>query len=910
MDLQCPYQSGNTVTFRDEEGEKIAFKILHAYRPISLACVMLVTALDRQGIPEKMILKVVDPRWISETREVNGLPPWDRDREQQYIASVLDGHIPEFWRHASTDSAFMEEEKKRSNQVFCSGRHKKAWALKKLQNPGDFFPDSDSDDDSSGTQTTGNASNHSSDSGHEDPPERTIAEQEVFNFFFCKSDYEAELHAYRRLKDLQGSFIPKLFMPVKSEPWAETTDGTQTDYLQSYGVLVEYIDGISLEDHLDEHPDLSKPTVLHGALRALSILSYYDFDHGDPYPRNIVLRNSQVQNPQSFVFIDFSQGMFEDEKPEPEYVCGIGEPFHGAWNEKALYCNLICRIDGTHDCDDRAKFLRYTSGRYDERFEFLPPYKHSGQTMISQTVLIRDAWRLPHGQRPADVLEQNFERSQSIARIVDEVMRECNVPCYKPDPSGPYPFQAGWEPKAVDRIVRFLNTEDVYCDLEASWQAFCCARQNWRESDKVPIFQTMPKQSPVGFVEPNHASSSSSILQNREKTTAKMPSRAIERGSSPDRQPTPVKKRLTSSSFSRSSRTPSSSSTSSSLRICATRCKEEDASDDMTAQDTISSAESGESNRVPGQDTASPACHTSFPSQPFPRSPTSNSPTQPVPKRRHISPATFLISWIIAHPHCISASSSWTTRLSSEQDSKAVISTPKERTKAKPKAGTLTPARTKKVPPVLNLSDSRHSPSPRRWDYSPTKLLHFLEDHLSRHHRSSPPPAYDPNPNAPSNTTDNDPPSTPPATKSPSRPSPSPPPPYRENLTPHRLTHFIPRFSRSRSPVSTSSASSITRNSIRSSRSPSPGPQIVGILSNKAKTEADAEVEAAARRETSPEALRGSKDEKRKCLVDGPRRWVKGIKNRFARGVRKNCGPTTAHTAFVASWIGGDQRKA
>lgn len=513
--LVCPYQPGNTITFRDEEGQAIQFQILHLYGPPNLAFVMQVSALDRPDLPEKMVLKVVDFRWLTTAREREGLPPWSPDREQTYISSVLDGHVDDYWKRVRDDQEYWERDDYRKKAAATNLRilkHREQSRLEDTMNKQEGFEEGDSKLKAHrDPQTHWSLTDETFESGIGELPRPTIPEAEAAYLVNCEDEFETELDAYQKLEELQGRFIPKLYTSVVSEPWAEAAPEIQAEWLVCHGLLIEYIDGSCLRDLILEHADLDPEKddlpwgdIARSIACAINIFPSYLFHHDDLHPRNIIVRQGGSYKPEDFVIIDFSKGRFIGPYPRTNEEDENYGSDHSSWHfaEKALLYEILSNSPTIKlRSTGRKELLEYGSCRFGHWFEWDFVSTYVKQNDISEMLIRGDVWRVPENQSPAESLKQKFEQSRKAGRLLwaaQDLFEEC-----KPWNEKTYDYRAGWEPNAITQIAQQVMTDErVYCDPSAAWQAFCDASDDWKNKQDLVIFKQVPWTVPTSLPSP------------------------------------------------------------------------------------------------------------------------------------------------------------------------------------------------------------------------------------------------------------------------------------------------------------------------------------------------------------------------------------------------------------------------
>jgi serine/threonine protein kinase len=106
--------------------------------------------------------------------------------------------------------------------------------------------------------------------------------------------YSHEAAAYVKLRDLQGSYVPKYYGSYTCE--LPLDSGTRSVRL----VLLEYIQGTSLEalgpDVKAWLPQAARQNIMEKLIRAESYVYAREVDHGDLYPRNVIIQSKDVQS--------------------------------------------------------------------------------------------------------------------------------------------------------------------------------------------------------------------------------------------------------------------------------------------------------------------------------------------------------------------------------------------------------------------------------------------------------------------------------------------------------------------------------------------------------------------------------------------------------------------------------------
>ncbi|KAF4446842.1 hypothetical protein F53441_9546 [Fusarium austroafricanum] len=176
------------------------------------------------------------------------------------------------------------------------------------------------------------------------------AKFEAALWYEVRSHFETEVKAYKRLKDLQGVFIPRMYASVRFWPTSTNTstdtDTSSTpadsptrddDYRSVSGILLQFIPGCSLWD-LPESP--SAPTsqeewtsIVQRVVNGANEINKRDIRLLDSCPRNVVVDTASYQ---PFI-IDLAQCDFKDKffKDYENFCFGDGQE---DWNPEVDWC--------------------------------------------------------------------------------------------------------------------------------------------------------------------------------------------------------------------------------------------------------------------------------------------------------------------------------------------------------------------------------------------------------------------------------------------------------------------------------------------------------------------------------------------------------------------------------------------
>jgi len=232
-------------------GGRIRVRVRHVKTPRTLSCPLVVDILDQgRGSTgtRRAFLKLYDRRFSESLRQEYCIDEWSEDNEQKYIAAVKSGRIQEFLRHYRS----IKEE--------------------------DWNDDMVDDWDE--------------------------ADAEAFLFHKTERLFRDETAAYAQLHDLQGIHCPRLLAKVslnldsalEVEEADERTQGSATkidaDLFKVKGVLLQYIDGFSLDDLVERAPRCMWQGLVDEAIRIIHGLGQRNVVNDDVRPENFLITTS------------------------------------------------------------------------------------------------------------------------------------------------------------------------------------------------------------------------------------------------------------------------------------------------------------------------------------------------------------------------------------------------------------------------------------------------------------------------------------------------------------------------------------------------------------------------------------------------------------------------------------------
>jgi hypothetical protein len=151
------------------------------------------------------------------------------------------------------------------------------------------------------------------DDDFEEPEEGwSIAQNEVYLHDWCSDLYETETMAYEKLRDLQGTQIPRLFAQVRlSIKPTDIEEYVGADFFEVKGILLELIPGSALEQLADAIPQESWQPVVDEAIEIVHELSNHDVLNKDVRASNIVASPiGDKEHRYRVVMLDFAQCRF------------------------------------------------------------------------------------------------------------------------------------------------------------------------------------------------------------------------------------------------------------------------------------------------------------------------------------------------------------------------------------------------------------------------------------------------------------------------------------------------------------------------------------------------------------------------------------------------------------------------
>lgn len=293
--LPVPYEPGKCLGFQVLENLRTppipddAYIMIGRVHSITMSPVMNVTIVSRSGEIIRAVLKVYDRRFGEDLR------------------SFYREHLP---CTSKREEAFQSFAKSGKMRPFLDELAKSREDLTDPIDAARFLDDDDDDDDEGGV----------SGSGGEDK----IARYEAALWQTAQEYFECETKAYRRLAELQGKLIPRIYGHVRLRPppgeteraAAEATAASTEEmapYLEVKGILLERISGYSLWDlhisPLAPQDPAAWRLIVQAAIDAAETINSHGVRMDDSSPHNVVV-DQRTQTP---FIIDFAQCGFKEE---------------------------------------------------------------------------------------------------------------------------------------------------------------------------------------------------------------------------------------------------------------------------------------------------------------------------------------------------------------------------------------------------------------------------------------------------------------------------------------------------------------------------------------------------------------------------------------------------------------------
>ncbi|KAJ5296096.1 hypothetical protein PENANT_c021G08032 [Penicillium antarcticum] len=252
---KCPYVVGNTIELHlntPHDGQTTKAKIIKVFEPFTLSCVMVVRLeypdFDMEG---DLVLKLFDRRFATQLREDEKIHPWTLDIEERYHQFILDDGAEKNIQMLNTNSESRSEE--------------------------------------SGT--------------------RNDAQNEAYAHDRSADFYKSEIRAYRTLKDIQGTEVPKHYACVTLPT---SHEASMRQYADIPGILLQHIEGFRLVDLAAHAPRESWQYICEDAIRIVNICTDRGILNLDVRTRSFIIERIREDKFKP-VMIDFALCRFRED---------------------------------------------------------------------------------------------------------------------------------------------------------------------------------------------------------------------------------------------------------------------------------------------------------------------------------------------------------------------------------------------------------------------------------------------------------------------------------------------------------------------------------------------------------------------------------------------------------------------
>jgi hypothetical protein len=192
----------------------------------------MVVQLDCPPFVGRFVLKLYDRRFATQLRLDEEASPWSSQIEFEYSVFVRGGRASKFFD-------------------LCTAKYREY----------EYWP-------------------------YEDREEWNMAEHEAHLQYLCHRTYQTETNAYKKMHDIQGKHVPRLF----ARPFLQSSDsGLASKYLDHPGILLEYIQGFPLTNLADETPMKNWQYVCEDAIRIVHMIGDRGICNKDVKTRSFIV---------------------------------------------------------------------------------------------------------------------------------------------------------------------------------------------------------------------------------------------------------------------------------------------------------------------------------------------------------------------------------------------------------------------------------------------------------------------------------------------------------------------------------------------------------------------------------------------------------------------------------------------
>ena len=230
-----------------------------------MSCVVIVR-LDHSQLRGPYALKLYDRRHASGLREDEELP-WTAEIESAYQDFVADGLAEPFFR--------MCESKYKEDEFWASDGPCDGWSE---------------------------------------------GQKEAYLQYLCWRTYDTERHAYCLLQDLQGTHVPRVYDHPYVQAFSRSKSVTFNKYLDSPGLLLEYVPGYALTDLADRAPKADWQSICEEAIHIVHLVGKRGVINRDVKTRNIMVHRKEGSKRYRVVMLDFGLCYFRSQaKDDTEF---------------------------------------------------------------------------------------------------------------------------------------------------------------------------------------------------------------------------------------------------------------------------------------------------------------------------------------------------------------------------------------------------------------------------------------------------------------------------------------------------------------------------------------------------------------------------------------------------------------
>lgn len=158
--------------------------------------------------------------------------------------------------------------------------------------------------------------------------EWNTAQKEVYLYDYMRKSYSAEIELYKRMKKHQGDLIPRLHAFVTVPRHRSSKSHQLSRYLDCPGILLQYIDGITLHDLPDsvrenwsgiKVPMEQWQRLCEEAMETIRYIGDQGICNLDVKPTNFVIQKNPADGQFKVFMIDFAMCLFRQDQSDDEW---------------------------------------------------------------------------------------------------------------------------------------------------------------------------------------------------------------------------------------------------------------------------------------------------------------------------------------------------------------------------------------------------------------------------------------------------------------------------------------------------------------------------------------------------------------------------------------------------------------